>query len=150
MDRNAYGKVTWHQIFVIYDRNDTEVARTDRSCWIQVPGDKVKIERFEDNEILQFPYNISFYPVYKDNLTENLTVGVNSSISISKKVRDVTAGNHTVLMFIDPEGKVPEDVDNKSDNVVVREMTVLPTRDFTVNYIVNKTCLLYTSPSPRD
>ncbi|MCW3132084.1 MAG: hypothetical protein N2V73_05145 [Candidatus Methanospirare jalkutatii] len=137
LDRNAYGVVTWHQIFVIYDRNNTEVARTDRSCWIRVPGDKVKIERFEDNEA--FPYNISFYPIYKDNLIRNLTVRVNSSISISKKVRDVTVGNHTVLMFIDPEGKVPEDVDNKSDNVVVRKMTVLPTRDFTVNYIANKT-----------
>ena len=57
---------------------------------------------------------------------------VNSTNVSTKTMKNVTAGTHTVLMSIDREGKVPEDVDDKRDNQVEREMEVLPTRDFTI------------------
>ncbi|MFZ2071321.1 MAG: CARDB domain-containing protein [Halobacteriota archaeon] len=136
LDRDAYGLIDWHQVFMIYDKNNTEVARTDESCGVLVPGDTVKLEKNEDNEVL--PYIISFYPVYRANLTrdEKLTLNVNSSTNVSITVQKVTAGNHPVLLLIDPEGKVPEDVDNKTDNVVIRVMEVQTTRDFTVVEVI--------------
>ncbi len=139
LEKDAYGHVTWHQVLTVYDKNDTEVARTDETCWVHVPGDTVKIKRYEVNEL--FPYDISFYPVYKSNLTrdENLTLNTNSSTDVSITVRNVTAGNHSVFLLIDPGGKVPEDVDNKSDNIVTREMQVLPTMDFTVTEVIPET-----------
>jgi len=138
LEKDAYGHVTWHQVLTVYDKNGTEVARTDETCWVGVPGEKVMMERFTNSE--QFPYTISFYPVYKANLTyaENLTLNANSSAIVSMKVRNVTAGNHPVFLLIDPGGKVHEDVDNKSDNIVIREMKVQPAMDFTVINVTAK------------
>ena len=137
LHKNAIsGRITWHQVLMIYDKNNTEVARTDKSCGVHVSGDTVKIERNEDNEVPSSPYNISFYPVYRTNLTrdENLTLNTNSSINVSITVRNVTVGNHPVFLLIDPEGKVPED--DKRDNIETREMKVLPTQDFTIVEVI--------------
>ena len=136
LNKDAYGRIRWHQVLMIYDKNNTEVARTDESCGVHVSGDTVKIERNEDNEVSSLPYNISFYPVYRTNLTrdENLTLNTNSSINVSITVQNVTTGNHSVLLLIDPEGKVPED--DTKDNIETRVMKVLPTRDFTVVEVI--------------
>ncbi len=139
--RKTFGRVDWHQVLTVYDKNNTEVARTDETRWVHVPGDTIKIRRFNENEL--FPYNISFYPIYKSNLTrdENLTLNANtnSSTDVSITAKNVTAGNHTVMLLIDPKRKVPEDVDDKTDNIVTREMAVLPTRDFTVTEVIPET-----------
>ena len=139
LEKDAYGRIMWHQVLMIYDKNNTEVARTDETRWVHVPGDTIEIRRFNEKEL--FPYNISFYPIYKSNLTrdENITLNTNSSTDVSITVRNVTAGNHSVFLLIDPGGKVPEDVDNKSDNIVIREMQVLPTMDFTVTEVIPET-----------
>ena len=128
-------------VLVIKDKNNTEVARTSKSCWIHVPGDTVEIKQYNPNDFSP-EYTISFYPVYRANLIrdENLTVNTNSSKNVSIRVRNVTVGDHSVLLFIDPEGNVPED--DKTDNIASRIMRVNATRDFTVtNVIAAKTNL---------
>ncbi|MCD6203760.1 MAG: hypothetical protein J7I99_05325, partial [Methanophagales archaeon] len=130
--------ISEYNILAIYDRNGGEIARTDKSCWVHVPGDTAEIEEIISSSMGPSPghivYSISAYPVYKSNLTAKRTLNPNSSVTISM-TKNVTAGNHTVMLFIDPEGEVPEDVDNKSDNIVIREMQVLPTRDFIVTEV---------------
>ncbi|MCK4529407.1 hypothetical protein KAW18_18740, partial [candidate division WOR-3 bacterium] len=131
---------TKYQVLAIYDRNSTEVARTDKSCWVHVPGDVAKVEEIVSTSIGYSPgyivYSIYFYPVYEKNLIydENLTLNVNSSRNVPIMTKNVTAGNHPVLLLIDPEGNVPED--DKRDNIETREMEVLPTRDFTVVEVI--------------
>ena len=129
-----------YQVLAIYDGNDTEIARTDRSCWVRVHGDRAKIREIVSSSIWSrrfIAYSIYVYPVYADNLTRIDKLTVNSSKIVPlMTVRNVTAGTHTVFLFIDPEGKVPEDVDNKSDNIVSRVMEVVPTRDFTIVEVI--------------
>ncbi|RJS68834.1 hypothetical protein CW714_09465, partial [Methanophagales archaeon] len=122
-------------VLVIRDKNNTEVTRTGKSCWIHVPGDTVEIKQYNPNDFSP-EYTISLYPVYRTNLTrdENLTVNANSSKNVSIRVRNITVGEHTVLLFIDPEGNVPED--DKTDNIASRIMRVNATRDFTVINVI--------------
>ena len=128
--------ITEYQVLAIYNRSEKEVARTDRSCWVHVLGDTVKLAECIDSRTAASEYNISFYPVYESNLTRIDRLDINSSTNVSMNVTNVTAGNHTVMLFIDPEDKVPEDVDNKTDNIIPRVMEVLPTRDFTVTKVI--------------
>ena len=65
---------------------------------------------------------------------EGINVPVNGSHGVSMN-RTVSVGNFTIMAVIDPEGSVPEDEDNKRDNIVSRVMSVLPTRDFTVTNV---------------
>ncbi|MCK4527955.1 DUF3344 domain-containing protein, partial [candidate division WOR-3 bacterium] len=131
---------------IIYDGNGTEVARPDESCWIQVPGNAVNIHFLDE---YRKAFTIYFYPVYQDNsswLYEGVNVPVNSSrIPPPPMKRNVTAGNHTITVFIDPENRVPED--NKMDNIISKVMSVLPTRDFVVT---NVTAAVKTNLSDSD
>jgi subtilase family serine protease len=128
--------ISEYQVLAISDKSGRVVARTDRSCWIHVPGDKAKIKEVIGRRTFASEYNITVHPVYESNLTRIDRLDVNSSTNVSMNVTNVTAGNHTVMLFIDPGDKVPEDVDNKTDNIVTREMEVLPTMDFTVTKVI--------------
>ncbi|MBA7511250.1 hypothetical protein ES705_03241 [subsurface metagenome] len=134
--------ISGHQVFAIYDGDDTEIRRTERSCGVLVPGDTAKIKECIPNR--RSPeYNITFYPIYESDLKRIKRLDVNSSIDVSMNVTNVTAGNHTVMLFIDPEDKVPGDVDDKIDNIVTREMNALPTRDFTVTKVIPERTNIY-------
>ena len=122
-----------YEIFAIYDGNDTEVKRVDRSCWVRVQGDTVSVAFLVRQQ--SSSYTIDFYPVYPDNLSQILKLDVNSSIKLPPIQQNVSAGDYPVVLFIDPENKVPEDEDYREDNTISRIMHVKPTRDFTVTNV---------------
>ena len=103
-----------------------------KSCWIPVEGDTANVS--VEGETYE-TFILYFYPVYQNEtskLFEVIEVPVNSSRGVSMK-RNVSVGNFTVMAVIDPENRVPED--NKTDNIITREMEVLRTRDFTVTNV---------------
>ena len=137
IDIRKYG---WKYLaLAIYDGNGTEVKRVDESCWVHVPGDTASVTYCTPVNVEETEYTISFYPVYESDfsgLRKIDRLNISSSTNVSINATNVTAGNHTVLLFIDPGNKVPEDGDNKTDNIVPRVMEVLPTRDFTVTEVI--------------
>ncbi|PXF52813.1 MAG: hypothetical protein C4B56_04580 [Candidatus Methanophagaceae archaeon] len=111
-----------------------------KSCWIPVRGDTVNVYISRGgNE----NFSVSLYPIYQ-NGTSMLYEGINVPVNRSKiltppMTRNVSVGNFTVMAVIDPENNVPEDEDNKTDNIISRIMRVLPTIDFTVLNVTNVT-----------
>jgi len=111
-----------------------------KSCWIPVRGDTVNVYISRGgNE----NFSVSLYPVYQ-NGTSRLYEGINVPVNRSKILtppmrRNVSVGNFTVMAVIDPENNVPEDEDNKTDNIISQIMRVLPTIDFTVLNVTNVT-----------
>ncbi|MCD6207256.1 MAG: DUF3344 domain-containing protein, partial [Methanosarcinales archaeon] len=120
----------------ICDGAGNEVKKTDRSCWVQVPGDVVDVS-FQAT--LYDDYKISPYPVYPDNLSQIKELGVDSSVELPPITHNVSARDYPIMLFIDPEGKVPEDEDHRADNIISRVMHVKPTRDFTVTNVTGDT-----------
>jgi subtilase family serine protease len=123
-----------YPILAMYDGNDTEVKRIDKSCWVRVPGDAVRVDCYLPNNYMS-SYTIDFYPVYPDNLSQIMKLDVNSSIKLPPIKQNVSVDDYDVILFIDPENKAPEDEDYKEDNVIYKTMHVKPTRDFTVTNV---------------
>ncbi|MCD4843776.1 MAG: DUF3344 domain-containing protein [Methanosarcinales archaeon] len=130
-----YITIIQHQILGIYDGNNNLVKKVDRSSWVQVPGDTINITYFDPVNSYIPDYTISFYPVYPDNLSRIMELKSNTSEQLPPIKQNVSAGNHTILLFIDPENKVPEDEDYKGNNIISSVMNVKPTRDFSVEYV---------------
>jgi len=105
-----------------------------KSCWVGVEGDAVNI--FINSLQFSEDFIIYFYPIYQNNtsrLYEVESLPINSSIILHPPIkRNVSTGNYLITLIIDPECVIPEDEDDKVDNIISRTMHVLPTRDFSV------------------
>jgi len=126
-----------YPILAIYDGNVTEVKRIDKSCWVQVPGDAVRVDCYLPNNYAS-SYMIDFYPVYPDNLSQIMELGIGSSIELPQIKQNVSVDDYDVILFIDPENKASEEEDYREDNIISRTMHVKPTRDFTVTNVAGE------------
>ena len=131
-----------YHVLAIYDRDCREVKRVDRSCWVRVPGDTASVtcgDGYCDRKTqYSSNYTISFYPVYPDNLSQVKELDANSSKKLPPVKQNVSVGDYPIVLFIDPENKVPEDEDYREDNVIYKTMHVKPTRDFTVTNVTGE------------
>jgi hypothetical protein len=125
---------------IIYDGNGSEVARPvaepGKPCWVRVNGSMVNISITGN---MYAVFNIDFYPIYQNEtsmLYKEIDVSANSSHNLFSINQNVSVGDFTIMVVIDPGYEVPEDEECREDNVVYNTMHVKPTRDFTVTNVI--------------
>jgi subtilase family serine protease len=124
---------------IVYDVNDSEVSRPGKSCWVRVKGNTTNILITTEGYSFHPVFDIYFYPIYQNEtsmLYKDINVSVNSSHNLFSMNQNVSVGDFTIMVMVDPDYVVPEDEDHREDNIIYKTMHVKPTRDFTVTNVI--------------
>ncbi len=121
--RNIDGNV------MVFDKEGVCVAAPSRDGWITVFGDEANVYF---NKVSGVGIGMEFYA---GNFTryESLSLDANQSMNLSM-IQPVSTGNHTVMVLVDPEERIPEN--DRENNYAESTMAVEPSRDFTVDEII--------------